>query len=191
MMAPEPVAEKNKVPLLALMGVFLRVGLSSFGGSTAAWLYREIVQNRGWLGEEGFLTALTFSQVLPGANPVNMSIYVGSMLRGGLGGTLAAIGIVAPAFCVILTMGILYAQFGASALGHAVLGGLAAAGAGVTLSIGAKLAGKVRKPLPVIIALAIFAAVGLAHWPMIPVVLALTPLSIGLEFYGEWRRTKL
>jgi chromate transporter len=189
-MVAEPVAEKDKVPLLALMGVFLRVGLSSFGGSTAAWLYREIVQNRRWLGEEGFLTALTFSQVLPGANPVNMSIYVGSMLRGGLGGALAAIGMVAPAFCVILIMGILYARFGASTLGHAVLGGLAAAGAGVTLSIGAKLAGKVTKPVPVVIALAIFAAVGLAHWPMIPVVLVLTPLSIGLEFYSEWRRAK-
>ena len=189
-MASEPLAEKDKVPLLALFAVFLRVGLSSFGGSTAAWLYREIVENRRWLGEEGFLTALTFSQVLPGANPVNMSIYVGTMLRGGLGGTLAAIGMVGPAFCVILLMGILYARFGASPLGHAVLGGLAAAGAGVTLSIGTKLAGKVRKPTPIIIALAIFAAVGIAHWPMIPVVLVLTPLSIGLEFLAERQRAK-
>ena len=189
-MRSKPQANKERVPLLALMTVFLRVGLSSFGGSTAAWLYREIVQKRGWLGEDGFLTALTFSQVLPGANPVNMSIYVGSMLRGALGGTVAAIGMVGPAFCVILAMGILYTRYGASDLGHAVLGGLAAAGAGVTLSIGAKLASKVRKIVPVVIALTIFAAVGVMHWPMIPVVLVLTPLSIGIEFYSERRRTK-
>ena len=119
-----------------------------------------------------------------------MSIYVGSMLRGGLGGTVAAIGMVGPAFCVILAMGILYARYGASDLGHAVFGGLAAAGAGVTLSIGAKLASKVRKPIPIVIALAIFAAVGVMHWPMIPVVLVLTPLSIGIEFYSERRRAK-
>jgi len=71
-----------------------------------------------------------------------------------------------------------------------VLGGLAAAGAGVTLSIGAKLVGKVTKPIPIIIGLTIFAAVGLLHWPMVPVVLVLTPVSIGLEFYSEWRRPK-
>jgi chromate transporter len=87
-------------------------------------------------------------------------------------------------------MGILYARYGASDVGHAVLGGLAAAGAGVTLSIGARLATKVRKAVPVIIALAIFAAVGVMHWPMIPVVLVLTPLSIGIEFYSERRQTK-
>src|SRR5215467_7970851 len=178
-MASELQTDKTKVPLLALFIVFLRVGLSSFGGSTAAWLYRELVQRRHWLSEEGFLTALTFAQVLPGANPVNMSIYVGAMLRGGLGGTAAAIAMVAPAFCVILAMGILYARFGASPLGHAVLGGLAAAGAGVTLSIGAKLIGKVRRPVPIVIGLAIFTAVGLLHWPMMPVVLVLTPMSIG------------
>lgn len=189
-MTSEPLADKVKVPLLALFAVFLRVGLSSFGGSTAAWLYREIVQNRRWLGEEGFLTALTFSQVLPGANPVNMSIYVGSMLRGGLGGTVAAIGMVGPAFCVVLAMGLAYGRFGASSLGHAVLGGLAAAGAGVTLSIGAKLASQLRKPVPILFALLIFAAVGVAHWPMIPVVLVLTPLSVGMEFLAEKRQAR-
>src|ERR1700694_1173488 len=85
-MSSESPAEKPFVPLLSLMGVFSRVGITSFGGSTAAWLYREIVQRRGWLDEDHFITALTLSQVLPGANPVNLSIYVGSQLRGGIGG---------------------------------------------------------------------------------------------------------
>ena len=74
-------AEKERVPLLTLMAVFFRVGVTSFGGSTAAWLHREIVERRRWLDDEGFLTALTLAQVLPGANPVNLSIYVGSHLR--------------------------------------------------------------------------------------------------------------
>src|SRR5262245_27070911 len=110
----EPVADKGKVPLLAPLGGFFRVGVTGFGGSTAAWLYREVVQKRGWLSEDGYLTALTFSQVLPGANPVNMSIYVGSMLRGGLGSVVAAFGMVGPAFVVILLLGFLYARYGAS-----------------------------------------------------------------------------
>jgi chromate transporter len=182
-----PVASRDRVPLLALLGVFFRVGVTSFGGSTAAWLYREVVKKRGWLSEDGYLTALTFSQVLPGANPVNMSIYVGSMLRGGLGSVVAALGMVGPAFVVILILGFLYARFGASPVSHAVLAGLASAGVGMTLSVGIQVAKKVRKLVPILFGLVIFTAVGLLHWPTVPVVLVLAPVSVALEYLASRR----
>jgi chromate transporter len=169
------------VSLLALADVFFRVGITSFGGSTAAWLYRETVERRGWLDEKGFVTALTLCQVLPGANPVNLAIYVGAQLRGGVGGLVAAIGLIFPPFCVILAFAVLYARFGTSPMVHAVLGGLAAVGIGMTLSIGAKLARGVRKPVPLLIAASLFVTVGILHWPMVPTVLVLAPVSIGIE----------
>src|SRR6202165_4536573 len=138
-MSSESPAEKPLVPLLSLVCVFSRVGITSFGGSTAAWLYREIVQRRGWLDEDHFITALTLSQVLPGANPVNLSIYVGSQLRGSIGGAAAAFGLVMPPFCIILALGYFYTRFGTSPVAHAVLGGLAAVGVGMTLFIGVKI----------------------------------------------------
>jgi chromate transporter len=184
-MSSEPSADKTRVPLLSLAAVFFRVGLTSFGGSTAAWLYREVVQKRGWLGEEGYLTALTFSQVLPGANPVNMSIYVGSMLRGGIGGVAAALGMVGPAFVVILILGYLYAQFGATPMSHAVLAGLAATGVGMTLSVGMKVAQKIRTLVPILFGIAVFVAVGILHWPTVPVVIVLAPLSVGTEYLSQ------
>jgi chromate transporter len=82
---------------------------------------------------------------------------------------------------VILLLAGLYTRFGTSATAHAVLGGLAAVGVGMTLSVGAKLARGVRKPIPIVIGAALFIAVGILHWPMVPVVLVAAPLSIGLE----------
>ena len=70
---------------------------------------------------------------------------------------------------------------------HSVLGGLAAVGVGMTLFIGVKIARQVRRPIQVLIAAAIFVTVGLLHWPMLPVVLVLTPLSIAVE---RWLRPK-
>lgn len=181
-------AEKPPVALSALIAVFFRVGITSFGGSTAAWLYRETVERRGWLDEDGFVTALTLCQVLPGANPVNLAIYVGAQLRGGIGGMVAAVGLILPPFCVILILAALYARFGTAPVAHAILGGLAAVGVGMTLSVGAKLARTVRKPIPVVIASVLFVTVGVLHWPMVPMVLVLAPISIGLERWF-WKAT--
>src|SRR5258706_3729477 len=135
-MTSEPAALKPDISLATLLGVFFRVGMASFGGSSAAWLYREIVKNRRWLDDEEFLSALTLSQVLPGANPVNMSIYVGSQLRGGAGGAVAALGLVGPPFGVILILGALYARIGGYPLVHGVLCGLIAVGRGMELHVG-------------------------------------------------------
>lgn len=176
------VVEKTReIPLSALIAVFFRVGITSFGGSTAAALYREAVERRRWLDDHGFVSALALCQVLPGANPVNLAIYIGAQLRGGIGGTLAAIGLIFPPFCFILVLAVLYVRYGALPLAHSILGGLAAVGIGMTLSVGAKLARTIRKPVPVAIAATLFITVGVLHWPMIPLVLVLAPLSIGIE----------
>ncbi len=188
-MTSEPAALKPDISLATLLGVFFRVGMASFGGSSAAWLYREIVKNRRWLNDEEFLSALTLSQILPGANPVNMSIYVGSQLRGGAGGAVAVLGLVGPPFVVILILGALYARIGAYPMVREVMGGLIAVGVGMVLQLGVQLARNIRNLIHALIAGGIFVAVGVLHWPMIPVVLVLAPLSIGIEVFLSRKRT--
>jgi len=188
-MTSEPAALKPDISLATLSGVFFRVGMASFGGSSAAWLYREIVKNRRWLNDEEFLSALTLSQILPGANPVNMSIYVGSQLRGGAGGAVAVLGLVGPPFVVILILGALYARIGAYPMVREVMGGLIAVGVGMVLQLGVQLARNIRNLIHALIAGGIFVAVGVLHWPMIPVVLVLAPLSIGIEVFLSRKRT--
>lgn len=184
---PEP---KERITLFALLAVSLQIGLTSFGGSTMAWMHREFVEKRKLLDDQAFMTGLTIAQVLPGANPVNLALYLGSQVRGGAGAVVAVLGVVLPAFCVILLMGFLYRTLSGYETTHVVLGGVAAAGVGATLAMGVKLAKRVMvNLLPAAIAIFTFVVVGILRWPLVPVVAVLFPLSI-LQAYILQARPK-
>lgn len=177
----ESAAVQHRVSLAALTGVFFRMGLMSFGGGTAAWVHREIVERRGWLSEDAYLTGLTVAQILPGANPVNLALYFGLHLRGSAGAAAAALGLLAPSFTFILVLGALYNRLADAPALHAVLAGLAVVGLAVTIAVGAKVARRLRRDVATAaIAAAVFVTVGVLHWPMVPVVIVLAPLSVAL-----------
>ena len=54
--------------LRQLTSVSARIGLMSFGGPAGqvALMHRELVEERGWIGEEDFLHALNLCHLLPG-----------------------------------------------------------------------------------------------------------------------------
>jgi chromate transporter len=177
------------VGLLQLLGTFVRLGVMTFGGSVQSWVHREVVERLGWLDDKAYLSGLTVAQVLPGANPVNIALYVGLRLRGGVGAAVAVLGMVVPAFCVILCLGYFYRSYGHLAAVQFVLVGLAAAGVGATLTMGIKVARRLpRNLMTPLIAIAVFIVVGVLRWPMVPVVLVAIPLSIALAFVAQQKK---
>ena len=181
-------AVRPAVGLLQLLGTFVRLGAMTFGGSVQSWVHREVVERRGWIDNKAFLSGLTVAQVLPGANPVNIALYVGLKLRGGVGAVVAVVGMVVPAFCVILCLGYFYRSYGHLAVVHFVLAGLAASGVGATLTMGIKVARRLpRNLMTALIALSVFFVVGVLRWPMIPVVAVAIPASIAVAFLANRR----
>ena len=181
-------AVRPAVGLLQLLGTFVRLGAMTFGGSVQSWVHREVVERRGWIDNKAFLSGLTVAQVLPGANPVNIALYVGLKLRGGVGAVAAVVGMVVPAFCVILCLGYFYRGYGHLAVVHFVLAGLAASGVGATLTMGIKVARRLpRNLITALIALTVFFVVGVLRWPMIPVVAVAIPTSIAVAFFANRR----
>lgn len=71
--------------------VFLRLGLTSFGGPIAhlGYFREEVVVRRKWLSEENYADLLALCQFLPGPSSSQMGIALG-MTRAGLRGGLAA-----------------------------------------------------------------------------------------------------
>jgi chromate transporter len=179
---------QRRIGLIPLFIAFVRLGTLTFGGSIQSWIHREIVERLGWIDKKAFLSGLTVAQVLPGANPVNLSLYVGLRLRGPAGAAVAVFGMIVPAFCLILYLGYVYRSYGHLPAVHFVLAGLAASGAGATLAMAIKVARRLpRDLLTPLIAVVVVVAVGLLRLPMVPVVLVAIPLSIGLAFARERR----
>lgn len=71
--------------------VFLRLGLTSFGGPSAhiAYFREEFVIRRKWLDEETFASIVALCQFLPGPASSQFGLAVGHM-RAGVAGALAA-----------------------------------------------------------------------------------------------------
>lgn len=179
-------AIRPAVGLPRLLATFARLGTVTFGGGLQSWIHREIVDRLGWVDEDTFLSGMTVARVVPGANGVNMALYVGFKLRGALGAAAAVLGMIVPAFCVILGLGYLYRSFGHLAAVHFVLTGLAAAGVGATLTMGIKVGRRLPRDLGTsLTAAGVFALVGVLRLPMIPVVLGLIPISVGLALVAE------
>ena len=99
------MTEKPFVPLTSLFRVFFLIGLMSFGGGLVSWIHREVVENRGWMTSKEFLSGMSLSQVLPGINSTNTSIFVGQRLRGFVGAAVCVGAMLLGPFIVILLAG--------------------------------------------------------------------------------------
>ena len=145
------------------------------------WSHRIIVERRQWMTSESFVTGLTVARLFPGPNQINMSVYIGSIFQG-LPGSLAAVaGIILFPFTLLMLLGLLYFQFSAIAEVNRLLAGLAAAAAGMALSMGFKIL-EVYKTnyLALAIAVIVFVSLQVFRFHLIPVVLVAGPVAMSL-----------
>jgi chromate transporter len=187
-MTPAPPERTPRVSLVTLAATFAKIGLMSFGGALSGWMYREVVQRRQWLGEEEFLSGLALGQIMPGANVANLSLFIGQRLRGGAGALAALLGMLLPPMVLVVLLAAAYLRLADVAWLHRMVGGVAAAAIGLTAMVGIRAARRVeRRAAPLAVLLAIFLAVGVLRWPMVPVVLAATPASLAFAYLAARR----
>lgn len=89
--------------LWSIFWEFLKIGGFSFGGGYGAIpLIRESVVARGWADEEMLGNIIAVSESTPGPIMVNAATYVGSCQAGVAGAAVATLGVVLPAFAIML-----------------------------------------------------------------------------------------
>jgi chromate transporter len=177
--------EKPSVSLISLFLVFFRIGLFSFGGGLSGWIYRDVVTVRGWMSDADFMSGLALSQILPGANVTNLSVYIGQRLRGPIGSVCAVTGLVIGPFFAVIGLLAAYDRLATMPWIQDGMSGAAAAAIGLLLVVAIKGArGASNGLVPFMFLIATFIAVGLLQWPLVPVVLVLAPVSV----FFAWRK---
>jgi len=116
-------------PYRDLVRTFGHIGLMSFGGPAAqiALMHRVLVDERKWLTEKDYLSALSFCMLLPGPEAMQLATWSGWRLRGTAGGLIAGLLFVLPGAMVVLALAMIYAAYGQVPLMQALFMGVQAA----------------------------------------------------------------
>lgn len=171
------MSEKPSLPDLAL--TFNHIALASFGGGLSAWSREVLVVEKKWMEDEEFLSAVTMCRILPGANQVNLAVFVGVKFRGIPGALAAVFGLTLVPVLIVLALAYFYFQFHQVPAVAGILKGAAAAAVALTLSMVVKTGRKcLGGVIPVLLFLAVFLMNGIAHWPLVACLALLGPLAL-------------
>ncbi len=119
----------HQVSFREAVGVWLRIGLTSFGGPAGqiALMHRILVEEKRWISESRFLHALNYCMLLPGPEAQQLATYVGWLLHRTAGGLVAGTLFILPGAGVILGLSLLYAGFQDLSLVQSIFYGIKAA----------------------------------------------------------------
>jgi chromate transporter len=108
-----PATERGT--FLEVLRVFLKLGLTSFGGPIAhlGYFRAEFVERRRWLTESNFVDLVALAQFLPGPASSQTGFAIGLMRAGYAGGLAAWLGFTLPSAFLLL-----FFAFGAGSLAN-------------------------------------------------------------------------
>jgi chromate transporter len=160
---------------------FLRMGVTAFGGpAMIAYLRKMVVEREQWLDSESFQDGVALCQTIPGATVMQMAAYIGLKVRGVRGAMVSYIGMIFPAFLLMLALSFVYGRFHALPTVVSAFSGLqaviVAVMANATLSIGKP---SLKNGRSVFIALV---AAGLFGLMANPVLILLLAALLGMLF---------
>lgn len=187
-----PADREARTRLRELVGLFLRLGATSFGGPAAhiAMMHEEVVRRRHWLRDEQFLDLVGAVHLIPGPNSTELAIHIGWARRRWSGLVAAGLAFVLPAMLLAGLCGWAYVEFHALPAVHWLLYGVKPVMLAVVVQAMVTMAPKaVRSPrLGGLAALAIAATAVGAHELL---VLAGAGLSTALPRFARSRRPGL
>jgi len=112
--------------LLELFLTFIMIATFSFGGGYGmlSFIQKELVFKHGWLTATEFTDMVAISQMTPGPIAVNSATYAGFKLAGLPGAIVSNIGLMIPAFVLVLIVGRILTKYHEHPITGGILAGL-------------------------------------------------------------------
>ena len=126
---PHSASESATAPtgrVWEVAAVFLRLGLTAFGGPAAhiSAMEDDVVTRRRWLSRDAFLDLVSASNIIPGPNSTELAIHLGFQ-RAGWRGLLVAGGMfIGPTTLLVWLLAMAYVRYGARPEVHAMVAGM-------------------------------------------------------------------
>jgi chromate transporter len=130
--------------LWQLVRYALALGTWGFGGPVAlvGYMYRDLVERRGWISEADYKEGMTLAQLMPGPLAAQLAIYLGYVHYRVRGATLVGLAFVLPSFSMVVALGAVYVAYGGIGWMQAVFYGVGAAVIGIIAMSAYKLTTK-------------------------------------------------
>ena len=124
MLEPQTTRPSGALREVALL--FLRLGLTAFGGPAAhiAMFRDEVVTRRQWVTDAEFLDMMAAANLIPGPNSTETAIHLGFRRAGWAGLVAAGVCFILPAFVIVLAIAMLYARYGTTSAAESLLYGI-------------------------------------------------------------------
>ena len=88
--------------LVQLFFAFARIGFTSFGGTSMIPLILDEMSSHGWMSAD---------DLTPGSLGVNCATFAGTQTAGAIGGLVAVLGVLSPAFTLTLAAAVFFQKF--------------------------------------------------------------------------------
>jgi chromate transporter len=128
-----PALAVPRYTLWQLVGYMLRLGALGFGGpvALAGYMFRDLVEQRGWITEADYKEGLALAQLMPGPLAAQLAIYLGYVHYSVLGATAVGAAFVLPSFLMVVAIGAAYVAYGGLTWMQAVFYGVGASVIGI------------------------------------------------------------
>ena len=98
---------------LLIFVYFIKIGTFTFGSgwSILAQMEQEFVDKRHWITKAELLDLLAVGKSLPGIMITNITMLFGYQMAGAVGGLVAVLGVLSPAFTLTLAAAVFFHKF--------------------------------------------------------------------------------
>lgn len=99
----------------------MKIGFTSFGGMSMIPLILEEMTSHGWMTAEDLSNLVAIAEMTPGPLGINCATFTGTQTAGFLGGLIAVLGVLTPAFTLTLVIAVFFEKFKESSVMRSIM----------------------------------------------------------------------